>query len=199
MKKILILLLALAIGATCLTACSSEKSDEDDPEKGDIEVIEEDFTLGSAGLDDMLDITFPAGYQSQGNDILSDQDNVLLATWYGDGNASVCAMILSHDGEAVMGSENTFEEWKKNHDDIADHVKVGDTGSEAIVYPIGLNTTAAEDINDSMIEAVFEYQGYVIKIGMSSENGESLTQEQKQSFYDMLKNVKAKGEKKKEK
>ena len=138
------------------------------------------------GIDKIMSISLPNGYEPKKNEVRNDKGE-LISKWYGNDDYSVCIIILSYDGKAVMGSDETLEEWCGSHENIADRIEIQNADSDMFVYPFGMG----DDItNRDVIEGVFGYHDYVIMVGMSSHDGGPwLTKKQVKEFYEMAESI----------
>ena len=157
----------------CITSCS--KKDE---------VVD----LNGIGINELIEMDIPSGYKHEKNDVFNDGGE-LISIHYGDGKSSIYIIILSYDGKAVMGSDETFDEWYNNKDNIVDKVSIG---TDVYIYPISKNKIA-KNADKSVIEGVFEYKKYLIMIGLENNEGVGdLTKEQINLFYNLLDTIKLK-------
>jgi len=162
MKRLILGLLLLILGVICIILCRP-------PYKG---------------LDEIMEMDIPEGYVPEGHEVYSDS-NQLISRHYKKRDNSIYQILLSYKSKALMGSDETMDEWKQTVS-IADQISVGDT--EMYIYPMGLQERA--DVEKSIIEAVFEYKGYMIMVGMENYSGAPLSMEQRKAFYKLLESIK---------
>ena len=123
------------------------------------------------GLDQIILYEVPKGYKPEKN-ILYNDDGGIISIHYGNKKDSIFFFILSYKGKAVMGSDETFEEWYKEKDNIAEKYPIKNADTDAYIYPIGINTTDKENVDKSVIEAVFSYKDYLIMVGLFNHEGQ---------------------------
>ena len=173
MKRIILIIISLCL--LCLTSCSKK---------------EENVNLNGVGLKELIEVDIPSGYKPEKNVIYNDHGGEIISKHYGKDKTSIYFMILSYKGKAVMGSDETIDEWYKNSENIVDEVSIEQADSNIFIYPIGINKRS-KNADGSVIEGVFGYKDYVIMVGMFSHDGTPpLTDEQIKIFYNMLKTIK---------
>ncbi len=140
------------------------------------------------GIDKIMSYEVPKGYKKEKNPVFND-DGELISVFYGDKKTSVYFIILSYDGKAVMGSDETFKEWYETTDNIVEKFYIKNADSYAYIFPIGITKDPTKEVDKSVIEAVFSYDGYLIMVGMFNHEGELITQSQKKTFSNVLKSI----------
>lgn len=140
------------------------------------------------GLDQIILYEVPKGYKVEKN-ILYNDDGGIISIHYGNKKDSIFFFILSYKGKAVMGSDETFEDWYKEKDNIAEKYPIKNADTDAYIYPIGINTEDKKNVDKSVIEAVFSYKDYLIMVGMFNHEGEPITKDQKTVFSNLLKSI----------
>lgn len=172
MKKSVLVIITLCL--LCFTSCSNK---------------DEDTNLNGVGLKELIKVDIPNNYTEEKNPVYNETGE-LISKHYGDDTSSIYFMILSYNGKAVMGSDETIDEWYKTKDNIVDEVFIDNSDSKMYIYPISLNKKS-KNSDGSVIEGVFEYKKYVIMVGMDSREGKPpLTKKQIKTFYNMLKTIK---------
>ena len=140
------------------------------------------------GIDKLITYQIPVNFIHEKNDVFNDS-NELISIHYGDNKASIYFMILSYKGKAVMGSDETFEEWLKSTENIAETFELKNLKTKAYLLPIGIKTNYENAHEKSIIEAVFSYKDYLIMAGMFNHEGETITEPQKLIFKDLLTSI----------
>ncbi len=162
----------------CLTACTSGSDDTGTCD------------LSGKGIEEIMQVDIPDGYEQEPNVVRNEDGGELISIHYGKGEATIFIMIMSYKGKAVMGSDETFEEWYEDTKDIiAEEKAIENADSDAFIYPIGIDTDESTTGEQSVIEAVFAYHDYVIMVGMENYDGAAITEEQKADFRDVLESI----------
>ena len=146
------------------------------------------FKSNTQRIDDLISINIPIGYMHEENDIM--YKNKLASTHYNNGTTTFCCMLLSHKGDAIMGSDETLKEIL-DYTDIKDKIKIDDL--DVYIYPIGINSSDKEIEEKSDINCIFEYKEYLILIGMTNIEGQKvLEKDDIQTFYKIINSIKLK-------
>ena len=140
------------------------------------------------GIDKLITYQIPENYIHEKNDVYNDS-NELISIHYGDNKASIYFMILSYKGKAVMGSDETFAEWLKSTENIAETFELKNLKTKAYLLPIGIKTNDENAREKSIIEAIFSYKDYLIMAGMFNHEGENITESQKIIFKGLLTSI----------
>ena len=142
------------------------------------------------GIDKLMNYTIPKDYKVEKN-IIYDDNGELTSIHYGKKDTSIYFIMLSHKGKAIMGSDETIDEWYDTQENILKEYNLrGATSKMYIYYPIAFSL--GESDKKDMIEGVFDYNGYVIMIGITNYQGNNLTEEEINTYYSILKSIKFK-------
>ena len=162
----------------CLTACSPGSDDSGSCD------------LNGKGIEEIMQVDIPDGYEQEPNVVRNEDGGELISIHYGKGEATIYIMIMSYKGKAVMGSDETMEEWYEDKEDIiAETAAIENADSDAFIYPIGMDTDESTTGEQSVIEAVFAYHDYLIMVGMENYDGAAITKEQKELFRGVLESI----------
>ena len=163
-------LIAVVLGMMVFTACSSESADEY-PD------------LGGAGLDEVMTLTVPDGFEASGENggtFLPTGECVQKYWQSEDRTSEIGAEILVYDGEPIMVDPTTIAEFTEGEE-----VEIREYNGNT--YHIVEGFSGEDGIEDSMLTAYVEYDKYIMCFEISSD--EALTKEQKKAFNKMLKSV----------
>ena len=139
------------------------------------------------GIDKLMDYTIPKEYKVEKN-IMYDDNGELISIHYGKKDTSIYFIMLSHKGKAIMGSDETIDEWYDTQENILKEYNLkGATSKMYIYYPIAFSL--GESDKKDMIEGVFDYQGYMIMVGMTNNQSDNLTAKEIATYYDILKSI----------
>lgn len=139
------------------------------------------------GIDKLMDYTIPKEYKVEKN-IMYDDNGELTSIHYGKKDTSIYFIMLSHKGKAIMGSDETIDEWHDTQENILKEYNLrGATSKMYIYYPIAYSF--GESDKKDMIEGVFDYQGYMIMIGMTNNQSDNLTAKEIATYYNVLKSI----------
>lgn len=139
------------------------------------------------GIDKLMDYTIPKDYKVEKN-IIYDDNGELTSIHYGKKDTSIYFILLSHNGKAIMGSDETIEDWYETQENISEERDIDGADSKIyIYYPVGF--TLGESDKMDMIEGVFGYKDYVIMIGMTNYQGDNLTAKEIATYYNVLKSI----------
>lgn len=139
------------------------------------------------GIDKLMDYTIPKDYKVEKN-IIYDDNGELTSIHYGKKDTSIYFIMLSHKGKAIMGSDETIDEWHDTQENVLKEYNLrGATSKMYIYYPIAYSFGESDKMD--MIEGVFDYQGYMIMVGMTNYQGDNLTTKEIATYYDILKSI----------
>ena len=142
------------------------------------------------GIDKLMDYTIPEDYTIEKN-VVYDNKNELISIHYGKDDTSIYFIIMSYKGKAVMGSDETIEDWLLTTEVTTEEYNLKDTDSKMyIYYPIAFSL--GESDKKDMIEGMLDYQDYMIMIGMTNNHGDNLTDEEISTYYNILESIKFK-------
>ena len=193
MKKTLAVVIALAAMVCftmCLGACGSG-SDATDTGSGsdavDGAAAEKPYEVGGIGLDELVSFDIPDGYEEKFVSQNGPKGEIIEQTWYND-DSDISLSMLTYKEKGIMGTDGTLEKYIGN-EDYEDVVRLDGGKSEAYVSIVDGGAEDGSNIKDNVIEAVFAYGDYILSLDLSNTKEESITKEQKDTFYKVLKSA----------
>jgi len=193
MKKTLAVVIALAAMVCftmCLGACGSG-SDATDTGSGsdavDGAAAEKPYEVGGIGLDELVSFDIPDGYEEKFVSQNGPKGEIIQQTWYNE-DSDISLSMLTYKEKGIMGTDGTLEKYIGN-EDYEDVVRLDGGKSEAYVSIVDGGAEDGSNIKDNVIEAVFAYGDYILSLDLSNTKEESITKEQKDTFYKVLKSA----------
>lgn len=144
------------------------------------------YTHTLRGVDEIMSYNIPKGYVVEKNIVYEKQN--IVSIHYHKGYTSIYFIILSHNGKAVMGSDGGLEEWFKEGVEVDETADIKYESTKVPVYLYYPNNKGKTD----MIEGVFYHKKYLVMVGMTNYNGDYLTEEELNTFYNLLKSIELK-------
>lgn len=175
MKKVIFTILVILL----LTGCSktSEKSNEPKEPK-----------ISGVGLNDILKIEVPEGYNSAIDYVSSDDssNSVSKKTWSND-TSSINLKVCAYKGHKFpSGEEVTMQDYLKQVKNF-DAKKVD--GDNAYVFEEDKTVDGAA-VPAASITAILQHKDHILSLAMENDDNSSLTKKQEKEFYDILKSIK---------
>ena len=187
MKKTLAVVIALAAMVCftiCLGACSSGS---DDAAAGDGGAAEKPYEVGGIGLDGLVSFDIPDGYEEKFVSQNGPKGEIIQQTWYNE-DSDISLSMLTYKEKGIMGTDGTLENYIGNSD-YEDVVQLDGGKSEAYVSIVDGGAEDGSNIKDNVIEAEFAYGDYILSLDLSNTKEESITKDQKDTFYEVLKSA----------
>ena len=199
MKKTLAVVIALAAMVCftmCLGACGSGSDATDSGDgaaagdsaaAGDGAAAEKPYEVGGIGLDELVSFDIPDGYEEKFVSQNGPKGEIIQQTWYNE-DSDISLSMLTYKEKGIMGTDGTLENYIGNSD-YEDVVQLDGGKSEAYVSIVDGGAEDGSNIKDNVIEAVFAYGDYILSLDLSNTKEESITKEQKDTFYKVLKSA----------
>lgn len=193
MKKTLAVVIALAAMVCftmCLGACGSGSDATDTGDSaaaGDGAAAEKPYEVGGIGLDELVSLDIPDGYEEKFVSQNGPKGEIIQQTWYNE-DSDISLSMLTYKEKGIMGTDGTLENYIGNSD-YEDVVQLDGGKSEAYVSIVDGGAEDGSNIKDNVIEAVFAYGDYILSLDLSNTKEESITKEQKDTFYKVLKSA----------
>ena len=178
MRKILVLLMAVAMCAICLAACSADKpSDKEYPE------------LNGLSLDKMVTFNVPDDYFKTSTARRGMESEIISEDWQNDNDGSLLSFsMLTYNGKGVLGTDGDINEYIE--DSNCKEIKL-DSDITAYLTHIDGTTQDDQNVDNMSVEAHFEYKGCVLELCLDNVDSErSITEEQEAEFVQILKSAK---------
>lgn len=193
MKKTLAVVIALA-AMVCITMClgacgsGSDATDSGDgAAAGDGGAAEKPYEVGGIGLDGLVSFDIPDGYEEKFVSQNGPKGEIIEQTWYND-DSDISLSMLTYKEKGIMGTDGTLENYIGN-EDYEDVVRLDGGKSEAYVSIVDGGAEDGSNIKDNVIEAVFAYGDYILSLDLSNTKEKSITKDQKDTFYKVLKSA----------
>ena len=136
------------------------------------------------GIDDLMTYSIPDGYKAE-NNVIHHEDR-LVSIHYGKKDTSIYFIMMSYNGKAVMGSNETIKDWLLTQENTLKEYDV--KGHKMyIYYPVAFSK--GESDKKDMIEGILDYDGYMIMVGMTNNQSDNLTDEEIKEYYEVLKSI----------
>lgn len=174
---ITLLILLLAFG---LAACSQGE------ENGKA------FELEGKGVNDLVSLEIPEGYEEVDLTQNGTPGSEILSQSWENGDSSVRLAMLAYDGKGILGMDGNVEDYMTDLSPDAHFVSMNSPLTDAYVTFAGGTTEDGENIKDYALDATFGYDKYVLSLELENSHEQSLTEEQKETFYEILKSISAK-------
>ena len=139
------------------------------------------------GLDGLVSFDIPDGYEEKFVSQNGPKGEIIQQTWYND-DSDISLSMLTYKEKGIMGTDGTLENYIGN-EDYEDVVRLDGGKSEAYVSIVDGGAEDGSNIKDNVIEAVFAYGDYILSLDLSNTKEESITKEQKDTFYKVLKSA----------
>lgn len=176
MKKLAIVLFVFLL-AMAFTACSQGE------ENGKA------FELEGLGVVDLVSLEIPEGYGETDLTQNGSASSEILSQSWENGDSSVRLVMLSYDGKGIMGMDGYVEDYVSDFSPDAYFVSMNSPLTDAYVTFVDGTAEDGENIKDNSLEATFGYDKYVLGLEMENTREESLTDEQEETFYAILKSI----------
>ena len=180
----LLFIAALVLVTICFAACGGDDSGS----AGSFDV-KGPYELEGIGLDDIVTFDIPKEYSGPAESRNGSKGEVIQQTWESD-DSEITLSMLSYFGNGVIGMDGSLEDYVEDGFDMVDVVELDSPQPDAyITYADGTANDGSE-IQDNSIEAVFSSEDYVLSLELFNNEGGSVTEDQKETFYKVLKSAK---------
>ena len=179
MKKLTIALL-IALLAMAFAACSQGEKNS------------KPFELEGLGVDDLVSLEIPEGYEEADLTQNGFPDSEILSHSWANEDSSLRLVMLSYDGKGIMGMDGSMEDYLSDLSPDAIFVSMNSPLTDAFVTFVDGTAEDGSNIKDNNLDAVFSYDKYVLGLEMENTQEKTLTDEQKDTFYNVLNSISAK-------
>lgn len=179
MKKLTIALL-IALLAIAFAACSEGEENN------------KSFELEGLGVDDLVSLEIPKGYEEADLTQNGSPSSEILSHSWANEDSSVRLVMLSYDGKGILGMDGSIEDYLSDLSPDAIFVSMNSPLTDAFVTFVDGTAEDGSSIKDNNLDAVFNYDKYVLGLEMENTRKKTLTDEQKETFYTVLKSISAK-------
>ena len=181
--KRLLFIAALVLVTICFAACGS-----DDSGNAGSSGVKGPYELEGIDLDDMVTFDIPKEYSGPAESRNGSKGEVIQQTWE-SGDSEITLSMLSYSGNGVIGMDGSLEDYIGDGFDMVDVVELDSPQPDAYITYVDGTADDGSEIQDNSIEAVFSCEDYVLSLELFNNEGGSITEDQKETFYKVLKSA----------
>ena len=151
------------------------------------------FELEGLGVDDLVSLELPEDYEETDLTQNGAGDTEILSRTWANEDSSVRLAMLSYDGKGILGMDGSVADYVSDYSPDAYFVSMNSPLTDAYVTLADGTSEDGDNIKDNTIEATFGCDKYVLGLEMENTREKSLAEEQKETFYTILKTISVKG------